>query len=40
MAARTEAGVHKYESLAYDEPAEGPVLSRIRVEESFSGEIN
>jgi hypothetical protein len=31
--------VHKYEPLAYDEPAEGPVLTRIHVEESFSGDI-
>ena len=31
--------MHKYESSAYDEPAEGSVLSRIHVEESFSGDI-
>src|SRR5712692_7789043 len=31
--------VHKYEPVAYDEPAEGPVLTRIHVEESFSGDI-
>ena len=31
--------VHKYETSAYDEPAEGPVLTRIHVEESFSGDI-
>ena len=31
--------VHKYEPSAYDEPAEGPVLTRIHVEESFSGDI-
>ena len=31
--------VHKYEPLAYDEPAEGPALTRIHVEESFSGGI-
>jgi hypothetical protein len=32
--------VHKYEPSAYDEPAQGPVLTRIHVEESFSGDIN
>ena len=31
--------VHKYEPSAYEEPAEGPVLTRIHVEESFSGDI-
>jgi hypothetical protein len=31
--------VHKYEPVAYDESAEGPVLTRIHVEESFSGDI-
>lgn len=31
--------VHKYEPVPYDEPAEGPVLTRIHVEESFSGDI-
>jgi len=31
--------VHKYHPSAYDEPAEGPVLTRIHVEESFSGDI-
>ncbi len=31
--------VHKYEPAAYDEPAEGPALTRIHVEESFSGDI-
>jgi len=31
--------VHKYQPLACDEPAEGPVLTRIHVEESFSGDI-
>jgi Protein of unknown function (DUF3224) len=42
--ARTRANavitVHKYEPAAYEEPAEGPVLTRIRVEESFSGDIS
>jgi hypothetical protein len=32
--------VQKYEPSAYDEPGEGPVLNRIHVEESFSGDIN
>jgi hypothetical protein len=31
--------VHKYEPAVYQEPAEGPVLTRIHVEESFSGDI-
>jgi Protein of unknown function (DUF3224) len=42
--ARTRASavitVHKYEPAAYDEPADGPVLTRIHVEESFSGDIS
>ncbi|MGF6884614.1 hypothetical protein ABIA39_007205 [Nocardia sp. GAS34] len=32
--------VYKYEPAAYDEPAEGPVLTRIHVEEGFSGDID
>ena len=43
-AGRTRAAavitVHKYEPSAYDEPAGGPVLTRIHVEESFSGDIH
>jgi hypothetical protein len=31
--------VHKYEPVPYDEPAEGPVLTRIHVEENFSGDV-
>ena len=31
--------VAKYEPVPYEEPAAGPVLSRIHVEESFSGDI-
>lgn len=31
--------VQKYEPVAYEEPAAGPVLTRIHVEESFSGDI-
>lgn len=32
--------VHKYEPAAYDQPAEGPALTRIHVEESFRGDIS
>ena len=43
-AGRTRANavitVHKYVPSAYDEPAEGPVLTRIHVEERFSGDIS
>ena len=43
-AARTRANavitVDKYEPAAYDEPAEGPALTRIHVEERFSGDIS
>jgi len=42
--ARTHAdaviNVQKYEPAAYEEPAAGPVLTRIHVEESFSGDIS
>jgi Protein of unknown function (DUF3224) len=42
-AGRTRANaiitVHKYEPSAYHEPSEGPTLTRIHVEESFSGDI-
>lgn len=31
--------VHKYEPSAYDEPAAGPALTRIHVQESFNGDI-
>jgi hypothetical protein len=31
--------VHVYEPTTYETPAEGPVLSRIHVEEMFSGDI-
>jgi hypothetical protein len=31
--------VHKYEPSAYDDPADGPVLTRIHVLESFDGDI-
>ena len=32
--------VHKYQPAAYDEPAEGPALTRIHGEESFGGDIS
>ena len=32
--------VHKYEPVAYEESADGPALTRIHVEESFSGDIS
>jgi Protein of unknown function (DUF3224) len=31
--------VRKYEPTAYDQPAEGPALTRIHVEEGFNGDI-
>jgi hypothetical protein len=31
--------VHNYEPVVYDEPAEGLVLTKIHVQESFSGDI-
>jgi hypothetical protein len=41
--ARTRASavitVHKYEPAAYDQPAGGPTLTSIHVEESFNGDI-
>lgn len=39
MHANAVITVHKYEPAAYDERSEGPVLTRIHVEESFSGDI-
>jgi hypothetical protein len=42
-AAKTRADavitVHKYEPTVYDQPDAGPALTRIHVEESFSGDI-
>lgn len=32
--------VRKYEPAAYDQPADGPELTRIHVEEDFSGDIS
>jgi hypothetical protein len=37
--AKATIAVHVYEPTAYEEPAQGPVLSRIHVEETFSGDI-
>jgi hypothetical protein len=31
--------VHKYEPVAYEEPAEGPASMRIHVEEGFGGDL-
>ncbi len=31
--------VHKYEPTVYDRPREGPALSRVHLEETFSGDI-
>jgi hypothetical protein len=44
MTAQTEHAearitVHRYEPVPYDEREDGPTLSRIHVEESFSGDI-
>jgi hypothetical protein len=42
--ARTRADavitVHSYEPAVYDQPAAGPALTRIHVEEEFSGDIS
>jgi Protein of unknown function (DUF3224) len=32
--------VHQYQPAAYDEPTDGPALTRIHVEESFTGDIS
>jgi hypothetical protein len=37
--AKATIAVRVYEPTAYEEPARGPVLSRIHVEETFSGDI-
>jgi hypothetical protein len=37
--ANAKITVSKYEPVPYEEPAAGPALSRIHVEESFSGDI-
>lgn len=39
IVAKATITVQKYEPAEYDSPAEGPVLSRIHVEESFNGDI-
>ena len=36
--ARAVITVRRYEPAAYHEPAEGPALTTIHVEESFSGD--
>lgn len=38
--ASAQISVQKYEPVPYSEPAEGPVLTRIHVEETFSGDID
>lgn len=37
--ATAQITVHKYEPAAYDEDSPGPALTKIHVEESFSGDI-
>lgn len=37
--AKAQIAVQKYEPLEYDKPTEGPVLTKIHVEEHFSGDI-
>jgi hypothetical protein len=37
--AHAKITVRMYQPVVYDEPADGPTLSRIHVEESFSGDI-
>ena len=37
--ASAEITVGKYEPSVYEQPADGPVLTRIHIEESFSGDI-
>jgi hypothetical protein len=39
ISAKATITVHKYEPTVYDQPAAGPTLARIHVEESFSGDI-
>jgi Protein of unknown function (DUF3224) len=39
MRATAVITVQKYEPVPYDEPADGPALVRVHVEESFSGDI-
>jgi hypothetical protein len=40
MRAHAVITVDKYEPAVYGQPAEGPALTRIHVEESFSGDIS
>lgn len=37
--ANATTNVFSYQPVAYDEPAEGPALGKIHLEESFSGDI-
>jgi len=37
--AKATITVHKYEPAEYEKPAEGPTLTKIHVEEAFSGDI-
>lgn len=38
--ANATTAVLNYQPIAYDQPPEGPALSRIHLEESFSGDID
>ena len=38
--AKATIAVQKYEPVEYDKPADGPALTKIHVEETFSGDIN
>jgi hypothetical protein len=37
--AKATITVHKYEPVVYEQPTDGPALSRIHVEEGFAGDI-
>ena len=37
--ANAQIAVQKYEPTEYDKPPEGPVLSKIHIEETFTGDI-
>ena len=39
ISAKAVITVRKYEPIAYDEPKDGPTLTKIHVEESFTGDI-
>ena len=38
--AKATTTVHKYEPTVYDDPKEGPTLTKSHLEESFNGDIN